>query len=293
MVDDPARSRLGRGLAALIGEVGEDFGDAGRGPRGQRAVPIEFLRPNPRNPRKVFDDEALDELANSIRERGLIQPIVVRAVPNLVDVFEIVAGERRWRGAQRAGLHEVPVVVIEADDRLALEIAIIENVQRADLNPIEEAVGYEQLMAEFQYSQNDLAQVIGKSRSHVANTLRLLRLPDSIKSKVNDGVLSAGHARALLSVSDPEAIAERVVAQGLNVRDVERIAQEEARGGEEPGREPRPRKEKDPDTRALEQALEDVLGLAVSVEHKAQGGEVRIRYKTLEQLDALCRRLRG
>ncbi|ALA17297.1 MULTISPECIES: ParB/RepB/Spo0J family partition protein [unclassified Chelatococcus] len=293
MVDDPARSRLGRGLAALIGEVGEDFGDAGRGPRGQRAVPIEFLRPNPRNPRKVFDDEALDELANSIRERGLIQPIVVRAVPNLVDVFEIVAGERRWRGAQRAGLHEVPVVVIEADDRLALEIAIIENVQRADLNPIEEAVGYEQLMAEFQYSQNDLAQVIGKSRSHVANTLRLLRLPDSIKSKVNDGVLSAGHARALLSVSDPEAIAERVVAQGLNVRDVERIAQEEARGGEEPGRELRPRKEKDPDTRALEQALEDVLGLAVSVEHKAQGGEVRIRYKTLEQLDALCRRLRG
>lgn len=293
MVDDPARSRLGRGLAALIGEVGEDFGDAGRGPRGQRAVPIEFLRPNPRNPRKVFDDEALDELANSIRERGLIQPIVVRAVPNLVDVFEIVAGERRWRGAQRAGLHEVPVVVIEADDRLALEIAIIENVQRADLNPIEEAVGYEQLMAEFQYSQNDLAQVIGKSRSHVANTLRLLRLPDSIKSKVNEGSLSAGHARALLSVSDPEAVAERIVAQGLNVRDVERIAQEEARGGEEPGRVARPRKEKDPDTRALEQVLEDVLGLAVSVEHKAQGGEVRIRYKTLEQLDALCRRLRG
>ncbi|APF36037.1 ParB/RepB/Spo0J family partition protein [Chelatococcus daeguensis] len=294
MVDDPARSRLGRGLAALIGEVGEDFGDAGRGPRGQRAVPIEFLRPNPRNPRKVFDDEALDELASSIRERGLIQPIVVRAVPNLVDVFEIVAGERRWRGAQRAGLHEVPVIVIEADDRLALEIAIIENVQRADLNPIEEAIGYEQLMAEFQYSQNELAQVIGKSRSHVANTLRLLRLPDSIKSKLNDGLLSAGHARALLSVSDPETIAERIVAQGLNVRDVERIAQEEARGGgDEQGREARPRKEKDPDTRALEQALEDVLGLAVSVEHKAQGGEVRIRYKTLEQLDALCRRLRG
>ncbi|WP_276199471.1 ParB/RepB/Spo0J family partition protein [Chelatococcus sp. XZ-Ab1] len=294
MVDDPARSRLGRGLAALIGEVGEDFGDAGRGPRGQRAVPIEFLRPNPRNPRKVFDDEALDELASSIRERGLIQPIVVRAVPNLVDVFEIVAGERRWRGAQRAGLHEVPVIVIEADDRLALEIAIIENVQRADLNPIEEAIGYEQLMAEFQYSQNELAQVIGKSRSHVANTLRLLRLPDSIKSKLNDGLLSAGHARALLSVTDPETIAERIVAQGLNVRDVERIAQEEARGGgDEQGREARPRKEKDPDTRALEQALEDVLGLAVSVEHKAQGGEVRIRYKTLEQLDALCRRLRG
>lgn len=295
MVDDPARSRLGRGLAALIGEVGEDFGDAGRAPRGQRTVPIEFLRPNPRNPRKVFDDEALEELASSIRERGLIQPIIVRAVPNLLDVYEIIAGERRWRGAQRAGLHEVPVVVIEADDRLALEIAIIENVQRTDLNPIEEAIGYEQLMAEFHYSQNDLAQVIGKSRSHVANTLRLLRLPDSIKRKVNDGILSAGHARALLSVRDPEAVAERIIAQGLNVRDVERIAQEEARGSEEAAsRQARPRREKDPDTRALEQALEEVLGLAVSVEHKAQGGgEVRIRYKTLEQLDALCRRLRG
>ncbi|GGG32143.1 ParB/RepB/Spo0J family partition protein [Chelatococcus composti] len=295
MVDDPARSRLGRGLAALIGEVGEDFGDAGRAPRGQRTVPIEFLRPNPRNPRKVFDDEALEELASSIRERGLIQPIIVRAVPNLLDVYEIIAGERRWRGAQRAGLHEVPVVVIEADDRLALEIAIIENVQRTDLNPIEEAIGYEQLMAEFHYSQNDLAQVIGKSRSHVANTLRLLRLPDSIKRQVNDGILSAGHARALLSVRDPEAVAERIIAQGLNVRDVERIAQEEARGSEEAAsRQARPRREKDPDTRALEQALEEVLGLAVSVEHKAQGGgEVRIRYKTLEQLDALCRRLRG
>jgi len=295
MVDDPARSRLGRGLAALIGEVGEDFGDAGRAPRGQRTVPIEFLRPNPRNPRKVFDDEALEELASSIRERGLIQPIIVRAVPNLLDVYEIIAGERRWRGAQRAGLNEVPVVVIEADDRLALEIAIIENVQRTDLNPIEEAIGYEQLMAEFHYSQNDLAQVIGKSRSHVANTLRLLRLPDSIKRQVNDGILSAGHARALLSVRDPEAVAERIIAQGLNVRDVERIAQEEARGSEEAAsRQARPRREKDPDTRALEQALEEVLGLAVSVEHKAQGGgEVRIRYKTLEQLDALCRRLRG
>lgn len=295
MVDDPARSRLGRGLAALIGEVGEDFGDAGHAPRGQRTVPIEFLRPNPRNPRKVFDDEALEELASSIRERGLIQPIIVRAVPNLLDVYEIIAGERRWRGAQRAGLHEVPVVVIEADDRLALEIAIIENVQRTDLNPIEEAIGYEQLMAEFHYSQNDLAQVIGKSRSHVANTLRLLRLPDSIKRQVNDGILSAGHARALLSVRDPEAVAERIIAQGLNVRDVERIAQEEARGSEEAAsRQARPRREKDPDTRALEQALEEVLGLAVSVEHKAQGGgEVRIRYKTLEQLDALCRRLRG
>src|SRR5690606_19436787 len=162
MVDDPARSRLGRGLAALIGEVGEDFGDAGRAPRGQRPVPIELLRPNPRNPRTVFDDEALEDLASSLRERGLNQPFIVRAVPNLLDVYEIIAGERRWRGAQRAGLHEVPVVVIEADDRLALEIAIIENVQRTDLNPIEEAIGYEQLMAEFHYSQNDLAQVIGK-----------------------------------------------------------------------------------------------------------------------------------
>ena len=295
MADDPARSRLGRGLAALIGDVGEEFGalERTRTP-GQRLVPVEFLRPNPRNPRKAFVEDDLAELADSIRQRGVIQPIVVRSLPHLIDVFEIIAGERRWRAAQRAGLHEVPVVVVEADDKTALEIAIIENVQRSDLNAMEEAAGYERLIADFDYSQNDLAQVIGKSRSHVANTLRLLKLPAGVKELVNDGRLSAGHARALLGLEDPEAVARQVIEKGLNVRDVERIAQEEARDSGKPST-PRSRTkvEKDPDTRALEKALEDVLGLAVTISHQARGGEMRIRYLTLDQLDALCRRLQG
>ncbi|MBS7696933.1 MULTISPECIES: ParB/RepB/Spo0J family partition protein [unclassified Chelatococcus] len=295
MADDPARSRLGRGLAALIGDVGEEFGalERTRAP-GQRLVPVEFLRPNPRNPRKAFVDEDLAELADSIKQRGVIQPIVVRSLPHLIDVFEIIAGERRWRAAQRAGLHEVPVVVIEADDKTALEIAIIENVQRADLNPMEEAAGYERLIADFDYTQNDLAQVIGKSRSHVANTLRLLKLPAGVKELVNDGQLSAGHARALLGLEDPETVARQVIEKGLNVRDVERIAQDEARdGGKASVPRARAKAEKDPDTRALEKALEDVLGLAVTINHQARGGEMRIRYLTLDQLDALCRRLQG
>ncbi|CAH1679138.1 Chromosome-partitioning protein ParB [Hyphomicrobiales bacterium] len=295
MADDPARSRLGRGLAALIGDVGEEFGalERTRAP-GQRLVPVEFLRPNPRNPRKAFVEEDLSELADSIRQRGVIQPIVVRSLAHLIDVFEIIAGERRWRAAQRAGLHEVPVVVIEADDKTALEIAIIENVQRADLNPMEEAAGYERLIADFDYSQNDLAQVIGKSRSHVANTLRLLKLPAGVKGLVNDGQLSAGHARALLGLEDPETVARQVIEKGLNVRDVERIAQDEARDSGKPSvPRARTKAEKDPDTRALEKALEDVLGLAVTINHQARGGEMRIRYLTLDQLDALCRRLQG
>ncbi|MGI6246184.1 MAG: ParB/RepB/Spo0J family partition protein [Pseudochelatococcus sp.] len=298
MAEDSNRSRLGRGLAALIGDVGDEFSAQARqvGASTQK-VPIEFLRPNPRNPRKIFNAEALEDLAASIRERGLIQPIIVRAVTGVADVYEIIAGERRWRAAQRANLHQVPIIVVEADDRVALEIAIIENVQRADLNPLEEAAGYEQLIAEFSYSQNDLAQVIGKSRSHVANTLRLTRLPDSIKQLVNDGTLSAGHARALLTVADPDAVARQIIAQGLTVRDVERIAQRETQGdAQESGarRAARAKPEKDPDTRALEQALEEVLGLVVSIEHKANGGgEVRVRYRTLDQLDSLCHRLRG
>lgn len=291
MADEAHRARLGRGLAALIGDVGDemDIGDRGR---GQRRIPVEFLRPNPRNPRKMFVDPELDDLANSIRERGIIQPIVVRSLPNLTDAFEIIAGERRWRAAQRAGLHDVPIVVIEADDRTSLELAIVENVQRADLNPIEEAAGYERLIAEFTYSQTDLATVIGKSRSHVANTLRLLKLPAPVRAMLESGELSAGHARALLAVKDPEAVAKRIVEKGLNVRDVERLAREDA--GEQnivpaPVRRAR---DKDPDTRALEQALEDVLGLTVSIDHKGRGGDLRIRYGSLDQLDVLCRKLR-
>jgi ParB family chromosome partitioning protein len=289
MAEDGQRARLGRGLAALIGDVGDEDSFADRG-RGQKRVPVEFLKPNPRNPRKSFSEDDLADLSNSIRERGVIQPIVVRALPNLADAYEIIAGERRWRAAQRAGLHDVPIVIVEADDRTSLEFAIVENVQRADLNPIEEAAGYQRLMDEFAYSQTDLATVIGKSRSHVANTMRLLKLPDNVRTMLEAGEISAGHGRALLGMDNPEALARRIRDEGMNVRDVERLAQE----GDDNTRRPRKRKgiEKDPDTRALEQALEDVLGLSVSIDHKGSGGELRIRYGSLDQLDQLCRRLR-
>jgi ParB family chromosome partitioning protein len=289
MAEEPTRSRLGRGLAALIGEVGEAAIPAERS-RGQRRVPTEFLRPNPRNPRRTFNETELEDLANSVREKGIIQPILVRSIPGMDDVFEIIAGERRWRAAQRASLHDVPVILIEAGDKEALEIAIIENVQRADLNALEEALGYEQLIADYGYSQNDLARIIGKSRSHIANTLRLSRLPDSVKAMLASGELSAGHARALLSVQDPEAVARRVVERGMTVRDVEKIAQED--DAQEKAPKTSIRREKDPDTRALEKAIEDVLGLSVSITHGSRGGELKIKYRTLEQLDAVCRRLR-
>lgn len=289
MAEDGQRARLGRGLAALIGEIGDD-GVVDERARGQKRVPVEFLKPNPRNPRKSFSDEDLSDLANSIRERGIIQPIVVRALPQLADAYEIIAGERRWRAAQRAGLHDVPIVIVEADDRTSLEFAIVENVQRADLNPIEEAAGYQRLMDEFGYSQTDMAHVIGKSRSHVANTLRLLKLPDSVRGMLESGEITAGHGRALLGVDNPEAVARRIRDQGMNVREVERLGQD----GDSTDRAPRRRKtaEKDPDTRALEQALEDVLGLGVRINHKGRGGELRIQYGSLDQLDVLCRHLR-
>jgi ParB family chromosome partitioning protein len=206
------------------------------------------------------------------------------------DVFEIIAGERRWRAAQRASLHEVPIIIVEAGDKEALEIAIIENVQRSDLNALEEALGYEQLIAEYGYSQNDLSKIIGKSRSHIANTIRLARLPDSVKALLASGELTAGHGRALLSVKDPEALARRIIERGMTVRDVERIANEDDKAEKAP--QVARRREKDPDTRALEKAIEDVLGLSVSITHGSRGGELKIKYRTLEQLDAVCRRLR-
>jgi ParB family transcriptional regulator, chromosome partitioning protein len=291
MADESGRSRLGRGLAALIGDVGGEDEALSRA-RGQRKVPIEFLRPSARNPRRMFTEDDLEDLANSIRERGILQPIIVRGMPGVADVYEIIAGERRWRAAQRAGLHDVPVILVEADDRTALEIAIVENVQRADLNALEEAAGYDQLMGEFGYSQTDLARVIGKSRSHVANTLRLVKLPEGVRAMLAGGQLSAGHARALLAVGDPEAIARRILDEGWTVRDVERQAQKEA-AGDAGSPKARSKPEKDPDTRALEKVLEDVLGLKVSIDHKPSGGgKVTIAYQTLEQLEALCRRLK-
>jgi ParB family chromosome partitioning protein len=289
MVEEPRR-RLGRGLAALLGDAPDEA--APERPRGQRKVPIEFLRPNPRNPRSNFREEDLADLSNSIREKGIIQPIVVRAIPGVADAYEIIAGERRWRAAQTVGLSDVPVVIHEADDKEALELAIIENVQRADLNAIEEAKGYERLGAEFGYSQSEIAKIIGKSRSHVANTLRLLNLPEAAKTLVMEGAISAGHARALLALENPAAAARQIVEQGLTVRDVEALAQARAA---EPSRDgtqsQKPRVEKDADTKALEKTLCDALGMSVDIKNHGERGELRIRYESLEQLDAICRLL--
>jgi ParB family chromosome partitioning protein len=286
---EEARSRLGRGLAALIGDVGEESAAVER-TRSQRRVPIEFLRPNPRNPRRNFSDVELDELAGSIRERGIIQPILVRTMRGAADAYEIIAGERRWRAAQRAAVHDVPIILLEVDDREALELAIIENVQRTDLNPLEEAAGYQALIDEFAHAPDAIAQIVGKSRSHVANTLRLLKLPDEVKAYLADGQISAGHARALLGQPDPVTLAREIVAQRLNVRQVEAIAQEHA---ERSGKTAKPRRRvvKDADTLILEKRLADALGLAVAIEHRGKGGELRIRYKSLEQLDEVIRRL--
>ncbi|MCK0197503.1 ParB/RepB/Spo0J family partition protein [Ancylobacter sp. 6x-1] len=290
MPDENGRSRLGRGLAALIGDVREENAAPERPHAGQRRVPVAFLRPNPRNPRRTFGEAELAELAESIRARGVIQPIVVRAAGP--ESFEIVAGERRWRAAQAAALHEVPIVVVEVNDREALEIAIIENVQRADLNPLEEAMGYQALADQFAYSQADVARIIGKSRSHVANTLRLLKLPDEVKTYLADGRLSAGHARALLTQEDPAAIARAIVEQGMNVREVEALAQElnHARAEAE-GRPARVRAPVDADTREMERRIADALGLKVVLKHDGEKGELRIRYTSLEQLDELARLL--
>ena len=289
MADDAARSRLGRGLAALIGDVGEESAVVER-TRAQRRVPIEFLRANPRNPRRVFTDRELDELAASIKERGVIQPILVRTVRGQPDAYEIIAGERRWRASQRAGVHDVPIVLLEVSDREALELAIIENVQREDLNPLEEAMGYQALADEFGHGQEDISKIVGKSRSHVTNTIRLLKLPDSVKAYINDGRLTAGHARALLGQPDPEAMAKAIVEQGLNVRQVEALVSDLAAKSGKVSK-PRPRTEKDADTKALEKRLSDALGLAVAIDHRGEGGEVKIRYKTLDQLDEVIRRL--
>jgi ParB family chromosome partitioning protein len=284
------RSRLGRGLAALIGDVGAEPAPTVERARGQRRVPIEALKPNPRNPRRTFSDVELDELAASIRERGIIQPVVVRPVRGASDAFEIIAGERRWRAAQRAAVHDVPVVILDVSDGEALELAIIENVQRADLNPLEEAMGYQRLGEEFRYSQDDVAKTVGKSRSHVANTLRLLKLPEPVKAYINAGKLSAGHARALIGLPDPERVAKEIVERGLNVRQVESLAQERASAAGK-ARRPRPPRAKDADTAALEKRLTDALGLVVSIEHHGESGTVQIKYRDLDQLDEIIKRL--
>ena len=289
MSEDPSRRRLGRGLAALIGEMDKPVEQA-TAPRigADNKVPIEFVHPNPRNPRRSFAEEELSDLAQSIREHGVVQPVVVRTATG--GRYEIIAGERRWRAAQLAGLAEIPVIIREVDDRVALELAIIENVQRSDLNPVEEALGYQQLIDEHNYTQADLGQVIGKSRSHVANTLRLLKLPDEVRQMLVDGVLSAGHARTLVTAEDPVALAKLIVEEGLSVRQAEALAQMPADQAAKPKAAPA---EKDADTIALEKTLSDIIGLKVAINHGKRGGELRIAYKTLEQLDEICHRLRN
>jgi ParB family chromosome partitioning protein len=282
-------SRLGRGLASLMGDVGEETAPQEQGRKARRA-PIENLRANPRNPRRAFGEAELNELADSIRERGIIQPIVVRPVRGEDDHFEIIAGERRWRSAQRAGLHEVPVAVVEATDAQALEFAIIENIQRADLNAMEEAAGYLALMEEFNHSQDAVAQIVGKSRPHVANTLRLLKLSEPVQTLVASGQLSAGHARMLVGQPNALELANDIVKRGLNVRQVEAAMRKDGRA--QARDVARTSRAKDADTKALERRLSDALGLEVAVDHRADGGgTLHIKYRDLDQLDGVLRKL--
>ena len=298
MADDKSKNRLGRGLAALIGELDQPVSAAqpaetSEPMRADNRVPIEHIRANPANPRRHFTPGELDDLTGSIREHGIVQPILVRPVKegDLAGAkYEIVAGERRWRAAQKAGLHEVPVVIRELEDKQALEIAIIENVQRSDLNPIEEAQGYQQLIDGYDYSQNELAQAISKSRSHVANTLRLLKLPDDLQSLVMQGKISAGHARTLVTAEDPVGLAQRIVTEGLSVRQAEALAQAVPQDDRSDGSGDKARKSSD--IVALERRLEEALGLKISLDHRADStGVLKIKYRTLEQLDEVCRRL--
>jgi ParB family chromosome partitioning protein len=273
----------------LMGDVGAETQASERGARSQRKVPIEFVRANPRNPRKLFSDTELSELADSIRERGVIQPIVVRA--RGADHYEIIAGERRWRASQRAGLHEIPVVVLDVSDAEALELAIIENVQRSDLNPLEEASGYLSLSNEYSHSQEDIAKIVGKSRSHIANTLRLLHLPEKVKAYINSGKLTAGHARMLVGQPNAEELADQIVDQGLNVRQVEAMARDSGRAKAREGKRGG-QSGKDANTEVLERRLADTLGLTVTIDHRSNGGgTLHVKYRTLEQLDDVVARL--
>jgi ParB family chromosome partitioning protein len=293
------RRGLGRGLSALMADIAPP--EPASPPRAaDMSVPVEHLHPNPDQPRRSFASEALDDLARSIRERGVIQPLIVRPLPGRSGHYQIVAGERRWRAAQIAQLHELPVLVRDYDDTTVLEVAIIENIQRADLNPVEEAAAYRQLMDRFGHTQDRLADALGKSRSHIANTLRLLSLPDDVLAFLRQGTISAGHARALIGVSDAASLVRQIVARNLSVRETERLARADGKGKAQPGSGPRPRSalgvvEKDADTRALEADLSATLGLSVSIDHSpdTEGGQITLTYRSLDQLDDLCRLLTG
>ncbi len=295
------KKRLGRGLAALIGDdLGDTPVDAGAadGRDGLQTMPLADLLPSPFNPRQHFDEEELRELAQSIAEKGLLQPILVRPAEE-PGRYEIVAGERRWRAAQMAGVHEVPVIVRELDDAAALEVALIENVQRADLNALEEARGYQRLVEQFGYTQQQLAEVIGKSRSHVANTMRLLKLPEEVLELVRDGALSAGHARALVATPDPTALAKRIIKLGMSVREAEKLARQAAQDGDEAGADAdgstdavQPAWDDAPDIRALRHDLEEALGMEVDIRKgRGEQGRLIIHWQSYEQLQETCERL--
>ena len=283
---------LGRGLSALMADVEQPTDQARPTTNNTDAsVPIERIHPNPDQPRRTFVEDDLNDLANSIAEKGVIQPLVVRPHPTRTGEFEIVAGERRWRAAQRAKLHELPIVIREFSDTEVLEVAIIENIQRSDLNPVEEAQGFEQLMTRYDRTQEQLAAVLGKSRPYIANALRLLSLPQDVRALLQDGKITAGHARALITADDPSKLASLVVARGLSVRETEKLAKK----GPTAPKPQKAKQDKDADTRALEGDLSATLGMRVTLNHAPgnDGGTLSIRYRDLEQLDDLCRLLGG
>lgn len=289
------RRGLGRGLSALMADVAAPVAEDGAGAlrRADMRVPIERIEPNPNQPRRDFSREAIQELSDSIREKGVIQPLIVRLHPSKADHYEIVAGERRWRASQLAQLHELPVILRDFDDTEVLEIAIIENIQRADLNAVEEALGYRQLMERFGHTQEKLAQALSKSRSHIANLMRLLQLPDEVQLMLREGKISAGHARALITSGNPLKLAHEVIDRQLSVRETEKLARDAQGLGAKPvpttasNRAP----EKDADTRALEGDLSAALGMKVTIDHAGQGGRISISYGSLDDLDALCQLL--
>ncbi len=287
------RRGLGRGLSALMADVASEPADTSAPRTAERTIPIEKIKPNPDQPRRRFTDGALGELTESIREKGVIQPLIVRPSPARKDEFQIVAGERRWRAAQAAQLHDLPVIVREFDDIEVLEVAIIENIQRADLNPVEEASGYRQLMDRFGHTQEKVSQALGKSRSHIANSLRLLSLPDDVLELLESGALTAGHARALVTADDPAALAREIVKKGLSVREAEALAKRAKPTAKKTA--PPTHVKKDADTRALENDLTAALGFKVSIDHNETSGKgaVQIRYASLEELDDICAKLSG
>jgi ParB family chromosome partitioning protein len=305
-VAEEKRRNLGRGLSALLGDSAASaiaaVSSATAAPdgtrpaetkaKGLRTLPVEQLQPGRYQPRRTFDEERINDLVASVRDKGILQPLLVRPLPDHVGMFEIVAGERRWRAAQRAQLHEVPVIVRELTDKEALEIALVENLQRQDLSPLEEADGYRRLLDDFHHTQEELARAVGKSRSHVANMLRLLALPEPVKAMLENGELSAGHARALLTAADPVGLARQVLGRNLNVRQTEKLAAEGAKA-KGAGAGGRPATAKDADTAALERDLTNQLGVKVTIRPLGKGGELVIHYGSLEQLDDVLSRLAG